>query len=368
MPPLPLSTCLINSGPFGGLAQLGNSTLTSPGLSFPAGELVKRLQDDLDKWPLPLLDGKVVAVEHLKNHFKLTLEDGRQLTALAVIMACGMLDIRNMATFWRQGVVATFGNRQNIYSILGKELPGCKHPLVLGGPHLLKLHRTIQKNNSQTTFLVPPLTKLNSNCAEAVIAGELVSLEKENNKLSLAVLKTKSGIVKKAVDKVVIEFNSLELERGPLPDGIPCHANGFMENSGNGQTLQQGLFTAGDCTGPPFSALVALGQGAEAAFEAYRYAHKIKYGKQPALFAYYGDQQVTDSLSEKEDFPLADDMIPARLLGSCPAEEFQEIWPEINGQNTLSNLALKTGYSIDVIFELIRKLIKERALTFCPFQ
>lgn len=109
MPPLPLTTCLINSGPIGGLARLGNSILTSPGLGFPAGELITRLESDLNRWPLPILSGKVIAVEHKKDHFKITLEDGRQLTALAVIMACGMMDIRNMAECWRNGVVATFG-------------------------------------------------------------------------------------------------------------------------------------------------------------------------------------------------------------------------------------------------------------------
>lgn len=366
MPPLPLSTCLINSGPLGGLARLGNSTLTSPGLAFPAGELVKRLEGDLKKWPLPMLSGKVIEVKHRKDHFELTLEDGRKLSALAVIMASGMLDIRNMADYWRQGVVATFGNRDNIYTILEKELAGCKTPLVLGGPHLLQLQKTILECNPNATILIPGPTPGEKSNAGAVMTGELHSIKGLNGKLVSATLKTEKGLVERTVDKIILEFNSLELKRGPLPTGVACQKNGFMATLKNCRSEVPGLFAAGDCAGPPFAALIAMGQGAEAAFGAYRFAHEIKYDKKPALFAYLGDDEVTDSLTEKEDFPLRRELIPARLVDSCPLPELQPLWAMINGRSSLAQSASKLGLADDEIFEQIRKLLKERALTFCP--
>ncbi len=368
MPPLPLSTCLINSGPLGGLARLGNSILTSPGLAFPAGELVKRLEGDLHKWPLPMLSGKVVAVDHQKDHFRLGLEDGREISALAVIMACGMLDIRNMADFWRQGVVATFGSRENIFTILGKELPNCARPLVVGGPHLVNLRKTILDLNPQATLLVAASAKEHVATHEAVMVGELETIRESEGRIASALIKTAQGRVERDVDKVILEFNSLELERGQLPTGIPSQKNGYMTTGNGGQCRVPGLFGAGDCSGPPFAALVALGQGAEAAFAAYRFAHAVKYGKQAALFAYFGDEDVADSLIDKDDFPLHSTLIPAKLISSCPLPEMENLWRAITGHKSLAELSRQSAVDEEEMYQQIRILLKERALTFCPLR
>ncbi|MBU0680349.1 MAG: NAD(P)/FAD-dependent oxidoreductase [Proteobacteria bacterium] len=366
MPPLPLSACLINSGPLGGLAQLGNSILTSPGLSFPAGELVKRLKRDLQKWPLPILRGKVVAVDHKKDHFKLTLEDGRQLTTLAVIMACGMLDIRNMADFWRQGVVATFGNRENIFTILKKELPTCANPLVVGGRHLRHLAKTIHTLNPKATLVVPISQQEVEESSSALIMGELQEIKEKDGKLVAAILKTAQGLIERQVDKVILEFNSLELERSPLPTGVPSQKNGFMTTCVHAQDVTPGLFGAGDCTGPPFAAVVALGQGAEAAFAAYRFVYEIKYGGKPALFAYYGDSEVTDTLTERDDFPLHGKLVPAKLIHDCPLPELNPAWSLVDGRRSIAELSKEKGLGEKELYGQLRKLIQERALTFCP--
>ncbi len=366
MPPLPLSTCLINSGPLGGLARLGNSILTSPGLAFPAGDLVKRLEGDLQKWPLPILGGKVVTVEHSADHFRLTLEDGRELTALAVIMACGMLDIRNMADFWRQGVVATFGNRENIFTILNKELPNCASPLVLGGPHLSHLTATIVDLNPKATLLIPASCQGVKQSEGNVIVGELQEIREDAGKITSAVLQTAQGLLERPTDKVIIEFNSLELERSQLPAGVPSQENGFMKTSRDCQSAVPGLYGAGDCAGPPFAALVALGQGTEAAFAAYRFAYEIKYGSKPALFAYFGDRTVTDTLTAKDDFPLHGDLVPAKLITDCPVPELLPLWSIIDGHRSLSKLSQENGLAKDEIYGQLSMLLKERALTFCP--
>lgn len=368
MPPLPLSTCLINSGSLGGLARLGNSILTSPGLAFPAGELVKRLERDLQKWPLPILSGKVIAVEHRQDHFRLILEDGRELSAVAVIMACGMMDTRNIADFWRQGVVATFGNRENIFTILRKELANCSAPLILGGPHLTKLRKTITDLNPHATLLVPPSGKSMADGEGRVIAAELIEIREKEGILSSVILKSAQGITERTVDRVIVEFNSIELERSQLPRGIAGQTNGYMETTGPCQSGTPGLFAAGDCTGPPFAALIALGQGAEAAFAAYRFVHGIKYGKEPALFAYFGDLEVSDGLTDKNDFPVHREMIPAKLVHHCPLTHLQALWTTIDGHKSIAALSQENSLSDDEISLHLKALIKERSLTFCPYQ
>lgn len=366
LPPLPLSVCLINSGPLGGLARLGNSILTSPGLAFPAGDLVQRLAADLARWPLPRLQGKVVAVEPYAGHFRLSLEDGRHLTARAVIMACGMLDLRNMADFWRQGVVATFGNRANIFTILQKELPGAARPLIVGGPHLLKLRKTILALNPQATLLVPIDRTGPKGTDSAVVVGELEAITENRGKITTVVIKTGEGSLERPTDKVILEFNSLELERGGLPAGVPNRADGYMATSDRCRSTLPGLFGAGDCSGPPFAALVALGQGAEAAFAAYGFVHQAKYGRQPALFAYFGDPEVTDELGPQEDFPLDADLVPARLLHHCPVAGLEALWAAISGRRSLADLSAATNTEPALLRRQISHLLQERALTFCP--
>lgn len=365
MPPLPLSTCLINSGPLGGLACLGNSILTGPGLAFPAAGLVNRLRDDLDRWPLPILNNKVIGVERRHDYFRLQLEDGGSLRAAAVIMACGMLDIRNMARFWRQGVLATFGNRANIFTILHKELPACRQPLVLGGAHLSRLQQTITTLNANATLLVPPSCQGAADTGN-LLQGELLELRESAGVLKGALLKTDAGLVEKQVDRVIIEFNSLELGRGLLPSGLPSLENGYLQTTTNCRTTISGLFGAGDCTGPPFAALVAMGQGAEAAFAAYDYVHRMKYNLEPALFAYFGDSRVKDNLAAPDDFPLRAELVPARLLRECPLAGLEDLWHFLDGRTSLGALCQRQGLSEEELFRRINQLVKERALTFCP--
>jgi hypothetical protein len=111
-----------------------------------------------------------------------------------------------------------------------------------------------------------------------------------------------------------------------------------------------------------------LGQGAEAAFAAYRFVHQIKYKKEPALFAYFGDPEVSDTLSQRQDFPLHDDLVPVKLLHVCPLPELQPLWTTINGHSSLAELSQEHGTDDEELYSLINRLLKERALSFCPLK
>lgn len=152
--PVSLSVVLVNSGPIGGLAKLGNSILTGPSPAFPAGEPVSRLEKDPAAYPLPIIQQKALSFYRHEDIYLTTLEDGSQITSLSVIMACGMLDLRNIQQFRQKGVSATFGNRENILRIFQQKLQAGRQPVILGGPHLLKLRQTIFALNPDTTQLI----------------------------------------------------------------------------------------------------------------------------------------------------------------------------------------------------------------------
>ena len=355
--PVPLAVALVNSGPIGGLAKLGNSILTGPALAFPAGELVSRLEKDLAQYPVPIIQQKALAVTRQQNFYLTTLADGTQISSLSVIMACGMLDLGNIQQFWQKGVGATFGNRENILNILKQKLQASSHPVILGGPHLLKLQKTILAFNSNTILLIDSAEYSDR---PGVVCGTLQSIAGKENKLTLKI----SGnpeINSIDTDQLILEFNSIELNRTLLPAGPESDQAGYLRAD-----TSPGLFVAGDCGGPPFSAVVALGEGTKAGFQAYQYVHQVKYQKPAPLFAYYGDPALTDKLKDLSDFPLHDDLVPARLLYAAPDNIEPWFWDIIDGKTRLGEMAVKKGLKQEEVFSLITVLLKARAITFCP--
>ena len=85
-------------------------------------------------------------------------------------------------------------------------------------------------------------------------------------------------------------------------------------------------------------------------------------------FLFFGDAEVTDNLSMKEDFPLHGELVPARLINRCPSAEIEPLWKAINGRTSLSQLGLEMNLPAEKIYGQINKLIKERAITFCPLR
>jgi len=163
---------------------------------------------------------------------------------------------------------------------------------------------------------------------------------------------------------VVLEFNSLELTKPDRLSGLPVDAAGFLRVAGqNLQTSLPGLFGAGDCLGPPFSVVKALGQGAQAGFGAYRFAYERKYGRPPSLFAYYGDEQALLGPLDRE-YPVHENIRPVRLLAASPREDAADLWPFLDGRHTLSELSRLSGRSLEELYIVVDDLINSRAVTF----
>lgn len=365
-PLVPVSVALINSGPLGGLAAMGNSILTGPSLAFPAGQLVERLQEDLQKWPLPIISNRVEAIDRERDVFVLSLEDGRKLRALSVIVATGMLDIRNLWQFWKKGVSATFGSRQNLFAVLKKELPTSKEPIIVGGPQLLSMARHL-KNIEPTTkifILTSHPQPLVEDVGLQVFQGRLLAAVEENGSFCGICVKLDGQELTLDTEKLVIDFNSLELAHSLGIQGLPRTAAGFMQSNQECCTEISGLFGAGDSIGPPFAAVVAMGQGVQAAFSCYRYVFEKKYGLQPSLFAYYGDEMVSEGPG-RPDFEMSPNLVPDKLIFKAPLQEYEDLWQAINGTAAIKDLIRKSSLSEDAVVEILQRLLKERAITFC---
>lgn len=364
-PLVPVSVALINSGPLGGLAKMGNSILTGPSLAFPAGKLVERLAEDFNKWPVPVISNRVEAIDKEQDVFVITLEDGQKLKALSVIVATGMLDIRNLWQFWKKGVSATFGSRENLFSVLQKELSGSKSPIVLGGPHLLTMSKHIKKLQPKTRLFIlrDQSTQNNEKQGLEVFIGRILQAWGEKDRLTGLQVSCNQQELTLKTDKLLVDFNSLELEHNLPIHGLPLTEEGFVKVDNQCCTKVSGLFAGGDSTGHPFAAVVAMGQGVQAAFSAYRFVYEKKYGDEPSLFAYYGDKRVSQG-PEVVDFELRPDLRPDKLVFKAPLPEHEDLWLAINGKATIKELTQKLAMPEDQVVEVLKVLLKERAITF----
>lgn len=364
-PLVPVSVALVNSGPLGGLAKLGNSILTGPALAFPAGQLVERLAEDFNKWPVPVIANRVEAIDKEEDFFVLTLEDGRKLKALSVIVATGMLDIRNLWKFWEKGVSATFGSRENLFSVLQKELSASKNPIVLGGPHLLTMAKHIKNIQPKTRLFILRDQVLQSDKPQELEVFNGRVLQALGEKGTLTGLQVAGDQQEQVLptDKLLVEFNSLELGHSLPVHGLPRTEEGFVNADKHCGTEVSGLFGAGDSTGPPFAAVVAMGQGVQAAFSAYRFVYEKKYGDEPSLFAYYGDKRVSEG-PECVDFVLRPDLRPDKLLFKTPLPEHEALWQAINGKTTIKELTQQLAMAEDEVVAALQGLLRERAITF----
>ena len=160
-------------------------------------------------------------------------------------------------------------------------------------------------------------------------------------------------------DQLILEFNSIELQRSMLPEGLSADSTGYLQTDSS-----SGLFVAGDCGGPPFSAVVALGEGVKAGFQAYQYVHQYKYRKPAPLFAYYGDPGVTDNMDDPGDFPLNDELVPVPLVAAIPDNVEPWFWEMIDGKTCLGDMVIKGGIKQSRLPAMITALLKARAITF----
>jgi thioredoxin reductase len=369
IPATPLTVALINSGPLGGLAGLGNSILTGPELAFPSGGLPELLQADLANWPLPILRQRACSISSRDGRLEVSLADGRLLQCLSLVVAVGMLELVNLPEFWGRGFSATFGSAANVHRVLRRTLTSSSSPVVIGGPGLADMAEDLAAMHPGCRLVVPDQTGRTAEGSRSdgpeLIRGRLLEAlgDSDGRLTGLRIEQAKEQRLLEA-DCIVAEFNSLELARADRLPGLPLTEQGFVQGSASDlRTPVPGLYGAGDCLGPPFSAVKALGQGVQAAFSAYRWAYSLKYGQEPSLFAYYGDKRVLSGPVEAE-VDLGPESRPLRLLDECPQAEAERMWPLLDGKHGLEDLTEATGLSQAEIERTINGLIEARAVTF----
>ena len=338
------SVCVIEAGQPGGLLSWGSCVMTGPGWAYTGEDLTARLMKDVERLQIPILQGRATGLHRQGRFLSVGLENGRKLTAHAVILACGFRPIANEATMYLKGVRITFKGYEHFPSLLracAKDAQG--RGLVVIGNH-------------KTAHLNAMLAAAGPNAGGVRVLDDGQLLEVLGGAHVEGVRVRRAGREETwRCGAVLMDYNAFELTpdlqiAGVLPER---DERGFVKADAWMRTSEPGVFAAGDITGRYASTLMALGDGVCAGFSAYAFAFERKLGRAPTLFAY----AATDApLGEAPlDLPqLPDDAVPVPL-GDAPK------W--VTGFESIAEYARRLGISTDEVRVRLARPIAEKLVT-----
>lgn len=293
------------SGP-GGLATLGNIHLTGPGFSFSRGELVDKLLADLEHLNLKVRPEAVTRALRRKGRWVLLSGEKELCSARAIILAAGLRRLSNESEYFGRGLSIAHNGYDYIPVIIEKLMSETEAEklLVIGNMksvNLLPVIRKIIKEPRRAEFLLDE--KPSKDAFSAFGKDTSFGYVKEftgRNRLEGVVTGDGDRINATAV---FIDYTAFELRPAGKVDipGISYDSNGFIKVDRFCRASEEGVFSAGDITGPPALTLKALSEGGIAGFSAYRHVYREKFAHDPPLFAYESRDEPIEPC--KSDYP-----------------------------------------------------------------
>ncbi len=346
-----------NTSP-GGLSDWTKVRMTGDGWSHEKGEIIDKLMNDVKDYSIPVKNEKVLKVKDDGETFTVITDEG-EYTSLAVIVATGMKMTWNERDHFGDKLFGTLkGYRfmEDHFEELCEEEEG--KTIVFVGTK--KLDRTLE--------LFEKINQGRMKVKKVIDHGKnLRGYEERDDEI---VVLTEEREVHG--DHVLIDFESYQLE-AITTDIVDCEKDerGFIKTDKRCR-ISEGLFAAGDVTGPPFSIAKAVGEGTTAGLESYRYVYRKKFDQKAPVFAFYPIHQ--DQEPTYFEIPELEDHYRPKLLADHEIEDdkivFRECELEHNkrnvrllqlsdGEHTLGEIREELG-EIDAIIE---KLIHGKDLT-----
>ncbi|MCU0641899.1 MAG: FAD-dependent oxidoreductase [Candidatus Margulisbacteria bacterium] len=262
----------------GGQAAWSGEIGNYPSYQYISGaELVMKMREHLETFKFELKEGQgVTGISREEQGYKVTLQDGVELTAKSVILATGkrprLLNVPGEAKYLRKGV--------NFCATCDAPLFGGKNVAVIGGGNsaldaALQLVRIARKvyviNNTPALNGDPVMIEKLSRAAgvEIVPSAKVVEFFGER---FLQGIKVETFGVRKD-----IPVEGAFIEIGLIPnstcvDFVAKNERGEIVINAANETSAPGLFAAGDVTNVLEKQIViAAGEGAKAALSAYRF-------------------------------------------------------------------------------------------------
>ncbi len=315
---------LTNTSP-GGLADWTKVRMTGDGWSHERGEIIGKLINDIEDYSIPVKKEKVLGVKNQGDIFTVVTDKG-EYKSLAVIVATGMRMTWNEREHFGDKLFGTLkGYRfmEDYFEKLCEKEEG-KSIVFVGTDKLDKTLELFQKINQGRMEIKK-------------IIDEGKNIQRYEKKGDRTVIITEQGKVHG--DHVLIDFESYQL-KAITASLVDCEKDerGFIETDKRCRVDNEGLFAAGDVTGPPFSIAKAVGEGTTAGLESYRYVYSKKFDEEAPVFAFYPIHQ--DGEATYFEIPALEDHYRPKLLANFKIEDDKLVFRECELDNNDKNLDL----------------------------
>ncbi|MBT9557504.1 MAG: NAD(P)/FAD-dependent oxidoreductase [Myxococcales bacterium] len=347
------SVCLVECGRPGGLLRWGSCVLTGPGWAFSGEKLGDQLMGDIERLAIPVVNGRAVALERRGPLLLTTLDDGRVLRSLAVIVATGLRPLANESELYLKGVRITFKGYEHFPALLRHSADDARGRglVIIGNAKTVHLQALVEAHTGHAG----PVHVITS---ERLI--EVMTDDDGVTGVRLEPLEPGSGGRTLPCGAVFMDYNGFELQPDFRLAGLPLAQDerGFLRFDGWGRTSEEGVFAAGDIGGRYAATLPAFGDGVNAGLSAYAYAFERKLGLPPRLFAYAPLDEPL-GIAPVDLPPLPGDAVPVALGrdGVAPPPDW------VDGHSTLRVLAERLGRSHAELAAELARHVEERTLT-----
>ncbi len=270
---LPSDVLVLEEGEPGGISSWKETYFTSPGWTYRRDELRNMLLSEMERFCILLRNERVESAE-LSGKIKRIRTDKGEYEALAVVIATGMRNGANEWKYFGKGLYATLRSIDVIESTYN-EICSKHERIIFVGSERMDLALSIWKDacdKEPIVFVENEDDRLMEIFGEGKVEGIKVLRNRRVEEIS--------------ADAVIVDFESYMLR--PTTQIFDLETDGgFIKVDRLGRTNMEGVFAAGDISGPPFSVAKAVGEGVTAGIEAYRYAYKVKFGREAPAFAFY---------------------------------------------------------------------------------
>lgn len=319
---VPCSVVVFESGKLGGLATWRSCALTGPGFKFRGDGLVRHLRADFDRFQIPTVSDRAVSIESSDGVFLVEGEKGNRVRALSVIVATGFRPLGNEAKFIGRGVFITYMGYEYFPEILDRATEAAAgRGLAIAGNgksiHIAGLVRNRMERAGGATWLIDEGAGHPADLPGKQLQGRVVELLAGPEGMLRAIRLSSRDGTERVLEcgALLLDYNGFELAPSFAIEGLALRKGdrGFVDCDRDCATNVTGIFVAGDITGRYASTAMAIGDGVNAGFGAYRHVFRGKFGEEPPLFAYAAtDGPIAED--HRDLPPIEDSMIPV-LLG-----------------------------------------------------
>ncbi|MFH1682507.1 MAG: NAD(P)/FAD-dependent oxidoreductase [Candidatus Woesearchaeota archaeon] len=287
---IPASVAIIDPNGLGGISNWKEIRMTGPSWYYKGDELSDLMKKDVNRMEIPVIK-EIVINSSLKEEIKEIQTENQIYSCRSLILSTGLKRVANEKEYLGKGLIPTLkdhGYMEKILSKLCAENEG-KKVILSGSQSVEKLWKFFEKINQgrleSKLVIDPPLQK---EIASPYLLGRIKRLDGQTKLESVDVEKKNQQIETLETDYLIMDFESyMSFTNTAVPFEEIEKNEGFVNVSHNLHTNLEGVFAAGDVTGPPFCVAKSVGEGVTAGFEAYAYVYRKKFGQEPPLYAFY---------------------------------------------------------------------------------